>query len=499
MHIFNLSNRPYLIVTDTEILFRESPSDKEMKRHYFSDIEKISVEHRYNANKELFLWLKIKMLSKTTPLLVQVSFLDIPVKELLSIFSVHLENKVDFSFPTAQWIDKKVAGDKKFKRIISTVILLLLAVFLFHKMVKPDINTLSPNALKKRYDKSYDLCSTKARIALKTSDVSVIDVRSYCGVLGSWQEIDKKSIPSLHLETEFSSLKDSDYILQATQAYDQNQTQVAREQISKALYRNPNNAQAYLLLTRIEYKSGSKDKALNSLKKAATLNPDSAAVFSALSMFHLEEEAYKQAYPYAKKAVELEANSKNFIRLARIEKRLGKKDEAIKYFERALYEDSLNSYILNELGLLYWQTNNFDKAAQRFKKAYNNNPDKAFEFLNYYEVSLVTPTPLGRKEKDNFLKHYQDAKDKMIAYEMLNIIHLSIKNEEVTPALDQWERTYKDKNLQWSFKEIRTWLDNSDFDVEHKQHIQNTIGFFTGHQRAYKMRQHTAGITERLK
>ena len=114
MYIFNLNSIPYIIVTEKELLFRHYISDEEMQRHPIENIERISTEHSYDENKELLLYLRIKISEKNSPILLTVSSLETPVEEFLSILSQELYKKTTLSLPSAKWIRRrKNKGNKK--------------------------------------------------------------------------------------------------------------------------------------------------------------------------------------------------------------------------------------------------------------------------------------------------------------------------------------------------------------------------------------------------
>lgn len=377
--------------------------------------------------------------------------------------------------------------EKKAILLYMAVLIFFIALLALHKLSTPALESLDKNALKKSYEKSTGLCSAKAKIALVSSEPNRIQIKKYCGLLGVWKHTQTKFIPKVYLETEFSALETRDYLVKAKEHYDNNQSTEAVNQLKKAIYLEPKNTQAYLLLSAIYYRSGSKQKALVPLHKAISINPHSSDITSAFASLYIKEDDFVQAYTYAKKSLKLESNAANLIQLAEIETHLNMRDKAIEHYERSLHEDPSNAQALNELGLLYWQRQDFTQAARAFQKAYESYPDQALYFLNYYELTLITPTPLSEKESKNFLQKNQDIQETVCIYDALNIIGLSIANQDTTEAIKHWEQSYNGQHLNWSFTQIRRWLDTSTLDIEHKQHIQNTIGYFIGYQHAYKI------------
>lgn len=487
MYIFNLNSIPYIIVTEKELLFRHYISDEEMQRHPIENIERISTEHSYDENKELLLYLRIKISEKNSPILLTVSSLETPVEEFLSILSQELYKKTTLSLPSAKWIRRRKNKGNKKKLFLTAIVILAMGLYGIHKMLIPSLESLDSNALKKRYEADPGRCSVRAKVALPLPGNNTIKVKTYCGVLGIWKDSASKTISKQFLETEFSSLHANDYLAQAKESYDNNKSDTALNQIANTLYLDPENYQAYFLLSKIQERRGFTKQALISLFEAAALNPNSSSIADAISSLYLKEKNYKEAYIYANKAAALETSATRLIKLAKIETNLQMVKEAIEHYERSLQKDPDNLDVLTELSLFYWELKDFKKVADKLQKIYELYPAKVLNFLNYYEITLLTPTPLGIKDEETFLEEYKGSKEAMMIYDMLNIIHLSIKNTDTQNALILWSQTYEDEKLDWPLQRLRAWLDTRQLDIEHMQHIQNTIGFFIAYQQAYKI------------
>ncbi len=492
MHIFNHNNRPQLILTTTQLLIRKDKSDEEMKRYSLEKIAKISLKHAYDTDKRPSFWLKIETSEHPTPVMVPISSLDTPLNELLAIFSHELQGKVKLVIPSERWLAKKSVPARKGTFVFYTIIGLCTGLFILHKTLLPKEAALEANTIKVQSVEKGGFCSLKVKTALTLPDKDTLQIKTYCGVLGMWKNTQTKTIDKRYLQTEFSLSTASDYMLQANQALDSNQSKVANDRIDDALYLEPDNANAYVLSAKINYRLGLKKKTLDALLKASELNPGSPSIAASISSFYLAEDKHEEALLYAKRSLDLQKSSKNFIRVADLEKYLGKQEDAIKAYEHSLDEDPDNAYVLKNLGLLYWQSMAFKKAAETFKKAYKTQPEDSYSFLNYYEASLVASTTLDTQEKERFVDRNKDLDSVMIIYDMLSVIHLAIEQKSTEEALNIWKDTYDGHRLKWSFQEIRNWLDASSIDIDHKQTIQSTIGFFIGYQQAYKI-NHTKG------
>jgi Tfp pilus assembly protein PilF len=487
LHIFNLNNKPHLILTDKELLFRDNPLDDEMRRHLFENIKKLSLIHRYDANKELFIWLQITMHDQPTPFLVQLSALDKPIEEVIETLRPALETKVKLYFPSNSWL-KDVKSDYKTRKfLILSAAVLILSLFLFHKFIPPELNSLKTDSLKAAYQKNNSLCSAKAKVAYKDSAEEMLLIKSYCGVFGSWKEEGSKRISAQYLETEFSELKASDYILQAGKYIKSQDYTSAITSLNNALYLEPKNDHAYTLLGFSHYLNGEKKLAMQSTQKALSLNPDSAEAHNAIGLLYKEEKQNDKAYQHFQKSALLKPDAKSYRTLAEMELLLDKPAQARQHFEKSLYEDQNNTAVLTQLGLLYWKEHAYTKAAETLQTAYRIDPSNPGLFLNFYEISMVTSTSLSTQDQDAFRRTFKDDKSKMMTLDMLRIIKRSIQQEEVLPSLKKWEEEYSGEKLDWSFREILSWLDERPLNDEEKDNIKKTIGFFIGYQQLYNL------------
>jgi tetratricopeptide (TPR) repeat protein len=458
-----------------------------MHRHPFENIKKISVLHRYDANKELFIWLQITMHDHSTPFLVQLSSLDTPIEEVLENLRSSLESKVKLNLPSNRWLKNVKTDYKKQKYIALGAAVLILSLFVFHKFFPPKLESLKINSLQAVYHQNKSLCSAKAKAAYKDSAQDMILIKSYCGVFGSWKEEGSKLIPAQYLETEFSTLKASDYILQAGESIKNKQYVSAITSLESALYLEPKNDKAYTLLGFSHYLNGDKKLAMQSSQKALAINPKSAEAHNAIGLVYKEEEKYDKAYKHFQESALLKPDAKSYIALAQLELLLGKPAEAREHFEKSLYEDQNNTAVLTQLGLLYWKEHTYAKAAKVFETAYRADPANSSHFLNFYEISLVTPTSLSTQDKEAFINTFKDDKTKMMTFDMLRIIKLSIQKEDILPSLKKWEEDYSGEKLDWSFKELLSWLDESSLNEEEKYNIKKVIGFFIGYQQLYNL------------
>jgi tetratricopeptide (TPR) repeat protein len=316
----------------------------------------------------------------------------------------------------------------------------------------------------------------------------MLRVKTYCGILGVWQECSTKEIPLEHLETDFSPLLLSDYLAQADAAIaDKNHTS-AITALEKALYFDGENAQLYARLGSAHHALNHKDSARNNSLKALQIMPDVAQAHLILGLLFAKEENYKKAYIHLTKSTHLEPTARSLAALGETELSLGKKEEAIIHMHGAINAGSRELLLFTRLGSIYWEKKQYAKAAALFREAYAIAPHTPGHFFNHYEVSLLNRTSPSFQEKKAFKKAFKTDKKVMMIFEMLEILEHSIAQEEVHLSLQEWKRNYSEKKLDWSFAQLFEWLDSASLSDDAKQYIKKSIGFFIAHQQIYNLR-----------
>ncbi len=488
MRIYNFQERPHLILSDNELLFRDSPDDTDVKRHAYKEIKKISFFHRYDTDHEPFIWMKVHMKDQHTPLLVQISMLNEPVEEVLEGIADVVAGKTEVKLPSKTWLNGVKTGNKVRKRVQLSVAVFLLSLPLIHHLFPPHINELKPGALNIKPLQSSGFCSNRAKAVYKTAKSESLEVIEYCGIFTTWQEDSRKTIPKRFLTTELSDLTFDDYILHAEEHIDKKAYSEAQTNIDQAIYLDPQSETPHILLAKIEDRQNRLDGAISHLKKALSLNPSSSRAHNFIAELYIDTNNIKEAQKHFETSLKFEQSAYVYASLAYTENELGLTDDAIRHYEKSLFEAPDDTYVLTELGLLYWQKHEFEKAAEKLQKAYELDPSDALAFLNFFEISLITSATVTKTHKEKFInEHRQDTK-LMIIYDMLDIIALSIQNEDTEQALEAWRERYEGQYPDWSMREIRTWLDMAKLDIDHTQHVQSTIGFFIAQQQAYKIK-----------
>jgi len=488
MHIFNLDNKPYIIISSKELLFRHHNLDEQMQRVSFSQIKEISVIHRYNAKKELFIWLNVQTTLQHKPYLIQISLLNEPLEDFFHILQNELNAKVKLKLPKHASLSRLRNFNKGFQRLGALSFFLLLSLLAYHHYVLPSLQILQTGSSKIAIQKPQGFCSTNVKVAYPTQNKNELIVKNYCGLFGFWNLESSKHVPLKYLDTEFQGYSAKTHIITAKEFVKNKEFDKAIASIDKALYIDPNDPYSHVILSTIYQQQGDKEHAFSTAKTALEHFPKNALAHENIAYLYKNEQNLSAAYEHFEKSSHLTPKASTYVGLAQIQDTQNRKKEALENYEKAVALSADNPQYLTLLGLAYWEAKEFDKAKNSLQKAYTLEPNNPAYFLNYYEVSLVTYASISPEQKEAFIQEYSDDKKMMMVYEMLTIIEDTIKGQDINEAKTQWLQSYQDQKLDWSFSQIRAWLDASDLELEHRQDIQRTLGFFIGHQQSYNLK-----------
>ncbi len=454
MHIFNLKDRPSLIISEKDLLFRKNIDDEQMHRINLDNIQRISLQE---SDEEGF-FLQIHMKVDDIQHSICLSKLEMPTNEILKILEDELHKKIDEFDLNLQAKEKNKNNNiglvKTTKRtsLITILSLSVLALALFHKFYIPNLESLPKDSLKKQYEPTQAYCSVNAKVALKVDNKSLL-IQHYCGVLGLWRETASQKTALRYQDLEFSSLTYQDYLKKANLAFSKQAYQETLVNLDKVLYLKTKSAKAYLLLGEVYFELGKTQKAFKATKNA----------------------------------LYLEKNLKTLLQIAKIEVQLNRQDQAIQHYELALKYGESQAYIYKELTPLYWHTKAYVKLENSLKNIYLLKPNRAKNFLNYFESTLITQTKLEKEQIEQFLLTFKNDKQSLIIFDILRIIKHKIAGEDVLTQMQAWYINYDKVKLNWSFTELFLWLDSSQLSQEEKHEIKKLLGFFIAYQQIYKL------------
>jgi len=478
---------PYLIISNKDILFQAESAHEQMQRLSFSSIKKASITHRYGPSQELFVWLTLYTHQKTSPYLIQLTCLQEPLEEVISILQEELGEKLKISLPKPSTLKRLQTGFAMQKRLGLLTLFLLIFLFAYHKLNIPSTTALETSSTKLVSTKAKGICSANIKLATSENNQESVEVKEYCAILGFWRLRQSKAVPLKFLETEFSDKSANDYLIESKRVLQNKAYQEAIVTLEQALYLEPHNALAQVALSQAYYQNSQYHKALELAKQSILEHPKMALAHQNISQLYQNKDRIKQAYKHLLEANRLNPTASTYLLLAELEEKEGFGEKAIEHYEKYLVLKPESGYALTNLGMLYWQHYAFEKAHKTLKKAYELEPDDAGSFLNYYEIALVSEDDINATLKEHFLSLANGNKEDLMTFDMLNIIQDTLANKNTEEAKALWLQNYQNHKLNWSFKEIRSWLDESDLELERKQELQATIGFFIGYQQKYNL------------
>jgi len=205
----------------------------------------------------------------------------------------------------------------------------------------------------------------------------------------------------------------------------------------------------------------------------------------------LNTKNYEEAYKiYSILRLKNPNESSNYINMAHINIKLGKKEEAIKLLSKAITIDNENINIIKELGILLYESNKFPEAMSTFQRGFRLFPDD--KEINYYLGVLHYKFEKAKDAYKHFLVSKNEPKytveslffigkilfqyNKLdealkVFIKLLNIssikrdlmldirYHIAeiyLKKKELTKAIEQWEKIL---SYASNYKDVREKLD----------------------------------------
>jgi tetratricopeptide (TPR) repeat protein len=134
--------------------------------------------------------------------------------------------------------------------------------------------------------------------------------------------------------------------------------------------------------------------------------------------------------------IELDMNEDDYVNAGCLCLKLGKNNDAIKFFEKAVGCNPLNAIALNDLGFALCRVNRYADAIEHFDEAIEYDPDFAFAYNNRGLAKIKTGKPEeGLKDIQHSLKLKPD---NAYSYRNLGIYYLEKLDKH--SALNCFER-----------------------------------------------------------
>jgi tetratricopeptide (TPR) repeat protein len=170
---------------------------------------------------------------------------------------------------------------------------------------------------------------------------------------------------------------------------------------------DPENINAYSILSSVYVQNGDTDKALELVNKALSLIPSAsekggdlypeAQLYFVKAMVHTELKEYDQSIEYLKKSIRMDPNlASPYLEMADVYRKMGKIKESDKalenWFEKA--KPPITSKEFNDLGIAYYFKGDNIKALENMNKSINLEPGipKA-----YFDRALIY-IKIGKKD-----------------------------------------------------------------------------------------------------
>ncbi len=133
--------------------------------------------------------------------------------------------------------------------------------------------------------------------------------------------------------------------------------------------------------------------------------------------------------------------------------------KTIKYLESAC--DKKNDEACGYAGIIYHDGKKVEadhqKAILFYKKSIAINKAVPSNYLNIFEINLISDISFDRQIEKNFVKLFAKDKQSMMFYDMLKIFQNAKSHKKYNLTL--WKKKYKSMNLnEWDFGTIEKWI-----------------------------------------
>ncbi|MBS3818846.1 tetratricopeptide repeat protein [bacterium] len=141
----------------------------------------------------------------------------------------------------------------------------------------------------------------------------------------------------------------------------------AAQAYRKRLQFQPQSAEAHFNLGYIYEKRGSMDKAVTHYKKAFTLDKNPKASLN-IAEIYFKQEKLKEALGYVRKSIQEKSSAGAYNLQGVLLNKMGKYPQAIESFKKAKEINPQNNFIKVNLGMAYFNNQDYEQARALFKK-----------------------------------------------------------------------------------------------------------------------------------
>jgi len=183
-----------------------------------------------------------------------------------------------------------------------------------------------------------------------------------------------------------------------------NRLQEARGLYSEIVNMNPEDVNAWYMLSTINGKLGNLDDAESCSRRVLDLQPDHSDAYVNLGHVYTRRGNYREALTHYKTAVDFKPDSPvAFFNMGNIFNEQGKQDEAIECYRQAIQLSPLYAEAHNNLGTIYLALYKLDEAVSCYVKALEINP------LFVIALNNLAKTCQSVAEFESYIKFYRQA------------------------------------------------------------------------------------------
>lgn len=122
--------------------------------------------------------------------------------------------------------------------------------------------------------------------------------------------------------------------------------------------------------------------------------------------------------------------------------------------------------------------NTFEEALFTYKEVLTIYPGLRI-YANCFEFQLTQNQIFEQELESKYIELFQNEKVRFIEYEMLKILQDIANRKDAT--VESWKEKYHGVNLNWSFHELKSWIDEVE-DKEIKARLEEALVVFEGHR-----------------
>ncbi|MCZ6687001.1 MAG: tetratricopeptide repeat protein [Gammaproteobacteria bacterium] len=224
----------------------------------------------------------------------------------------------------------------------------------------------------------------------------------------------------------------------------------------------PDNARLWITAGTLSGQLGELEQAEQCLRKALALAPDSAIALENLSVTLVGRGEAEKALEYSTLAIRLKPTATTFDRRGYILAQLGRHDEAIRDFGKALDADPQLADAHNNLGVSLQATGNYEEAIESFSRATKLQPKHADAWNN----EGLACQALGRFDQALVAHRRAVESDPQHSNALAELAATLERGNEISEARNAAERALEAESGQRKASLVLAVLDRRDGELE---------------------------------